>query len=100
MFTNRCNDVYTSLHPYMVITLNECKFLVFYEWMYNLCDYLTCQCVFFFFFSQIMWNLILWSMILPTSHDLMQDHDFDCIWLYKREKANEQKIRGREGLLH
>ena len=35
----------------MVITSNEYKFLVFYEWMYNLCDYLTYWCVFFIFYS-------------------------------------------------
>ena len=41
MLTNGC----------MVITSYGCKFLVLYEWMYILCDYLTYQCVFFVFFS-------------------------------------------------
>ena len=67
----------------MIITSNGYKFLVFYERMYNLCNYLTYQCVFFFlFFSQIMQNfmihdLILRFTILLTFHDPTQDPDFD-----------------------
>ena len=68
--------------------------------MYNLCDYLTYQCV-FFVFSQIMQDLtnydpILRSTIPPISHDPTQNLEFDnlahgcvciCIYLIETLKA-------------
>ena len=52
----------------MVITSNGCKFFVFYEWMYNLCDYLTYKYVIFVFLSSNNVGFYdPWSD--PTIHD-------------------------------
>ena len=52
MLTNRCSDV-----------------LQLYQWMYNLCDYLTYQCVFFVFFSNNVGSYDLRSTVPLTSHN-------------------------------
>ena len=43
-------------------------FIFYYEWMYNLCDYLTYWYVFFFFFSNNVRSYNTWSD--STIHDL------------------------------
>ena len=44
MFLVSLNDAYKMD---VVMYSNYIKWMEIYEWMYNLCDYLTYQCIFF-----------------------------------------------------